>query len=115
MTSLETLLAAKAKAPLPPKAKGGRGAGRGAGAAGRGAGAAGRGVAKKPAAATKKAAGVVMPFWGYEMSRAQIMCRSGLPGPGQNHGIKFDDVGGPEKAAKLADAWVKAKKTERGL
>ena len=56
-------------------------------------------VLKKPAA--KKA----------EDSRSQIMCRTGKPGEGQNHAIKYAVAGGKAAAVKLANAWlVKQKK-----
>ena len=78
------------------------------------------GVGRPPAAGTagmaKRPAGAgTPPSWGYENSRNQIMCRTGIPGPGQSHGIKYDEAGGKAKAIKLADAWVKAKKLELGF
>ena len=63
------------------------------------------GVLKKPAAA--KSTG---PHWGFEESRKQIMCRTGKPGAGQSHAIKYEVVGGKAAAIKLADAWVAKQK-----
>ena len=46
------------------------------------------------------------PHWGFERSRGQLMCRTGLEGPNQCHAIKFKEVGGEAKAVRMANAWV---------
>ena len=105
LESIETLLAkggAAAKALAKPKAK----------ANGKkSAGAAGGGVMKKPAGAAKEKA----PHWGHEQKRKQVMCRTGLAGEGQCHGIKWEVVGGKKAAEALADKWVAAEKKKRGI
>ena len=45
------------------------------------------------------------PFFGVERSRKQVMCRSGLPGPGQCFAIKFG-AAGEAAAVKKAEAWL---------
>ena len=42
------------------------------------------------------------------------MCRTGMPGPGQSHAIKYEVVGGKKEAEKLADVWVAKKRKELG-
>jgi hypothetical protein len=89
-------VAAKVKAAARPKPQP---------AAGKGA----AGVLKRPAA------GGGVPHWGFEESRSQIMCRTGVIGVGQNHAIKYEIVGGKAAAIKLADTWVANKKKELGI
>eukprot|EP00969_Alexandrium_andersonii_P109793 4843529-Alexandrium_andersonii.AAC.1 len=50
-----------------------------------------------------------------EWSREQVMCRSGLPGPGQNKGFAFKKCGGKDGAIAQAERWVKAKNKELKL
>ena len=45
------------------------------------------------------------PFFGVERLRKQVMCRSGLPGPGQCFAIKFG-AAGEAAAVKKAEAWL---------
>ena len=46
------------------------------------------------------------PMWQWECTRSQIMCRTGLPGPGQCSAIKYKDEKEKKKAMKAADDWV---------
>ena len=48
----------------------------------------------------------------FEDSRKQIMCRTGLGGPGSTYRIQFKESGGRDKAIALADKWMK-KENER--
>jgi len=68
---------------------------------------------KRPAAAAAEKGGI--PYWGFEESRFQIMCRTGNKGAGQSHAIKYEVAGGKAEAVKLANAWVAKKKTELGI
>jgi hypothetical protein len=73
---------------------------------------------KRPSAsgAMKRPAGAIeLPYWGWELTRKQIMCRTGIPGPNQSQGIKFSVAGSKAKAVKLADEWVARHMKERGL
>jgi hypothetical protein len=73
---------------------------------------------KRPSAsgAMKRPAGAIEPpYWGWELTRKQIMCRTGIPGPNQSQGIKFSVAGSKAKAVKLADEWVARHMKERGL
>ena len=54
------------------------------------------------------------PYYGIEWSRNQVLCRSGLTGPGQTQAFKFQP-GEQEPAMKKAEAWVRKKCLERGL
>ena len=45
------------------------------------------------------------PFWAWERTRGQIMCRTGFKGPGNSHAINI--AGNEKDATKKADAWVK--------
>ena len=67
-------------------------------------------LAKRPAAAAS-----TDPKWGFENGRQQVMCRTGLPGEGQCHAIKFAVVGGRKAAAALGDKWLAAEKKKRGI
>jgi hypothetical protein len=69
---------------------------------------------KRPAAAAAAAAPIV-PYWGYENSRHQIMCRTGILGAGQSHAIKYEVAGGKAHAVTLANQWVAKKKKELGF
>ncbi len=51
------------------------------------------------------------PFWAWERTRGQIMCRTGFKGPGNSHAIKI--AGNEKDAAKKADAWVKEQTKNR--
>ena len=51
------------------------------------------------------------PWWNVEWSRSQIMCRTGLGGPGSTKAIKFTTAT-YEAAVKAADRWVVAAKKE---
>ena len=49
------------------------------------------------------------PSWSNEHSRSQILCRTGLRGPGQSHNIKYGPLEGitvPE-AIEMAKEWIK--------
>ena len=46
------------------------------------------------------------PTISWETSRNQVMCRSGLSGPGSTHRITFKEAGGAKKAYALAQAWL---------
>lgn len=72
------------------------------------------GILKRPAAASDMRYGGV-PHWKPECTRDQMMCRTGLVGPGQSHAIKWEVAGSRAKAAALADAWVVKKKKEMGI
>lgn len=51
------------------------------------------------------------PSFSVEHSREQVLCRTGLSGPGQTKTYTFASCGGQEAAKKKAEAWlVKAKK-----
>lgn len=56
-----------------------------------------------------KAKPVRKPFFGHEQSRHQYMCRSGLPGPGQNHAIQYNPKkkGDQDRAKKAAEKWLR--------
>ena len=73
---------------------------------------------KRPSAsgAMKRPAGAIEPpYWGWELTRKQTMCRTGIPGPNQSQGITFSVAGSKAKAVKLADEWVARHMKERGL
>ena len=42
----------------------------------------------------------------WETSRSQVMCRTGLSGPGSTHRITFKEAGGAKKAYALAEKWL---------
>lgn len=65
---------------------------------------------KKATAATaaKLTAWPRKPSIGWEVSRAQCMCRSGKGGTGSSKRISFEEAGGPKKAWKEAKRWLKA-------
>jgi hypothetical protein len=69
----------------------------------------------KVVANAKAAAKAAGPAWGYEESRKQVMCRTGLSGPGQSHAIKYEIAGGKAKAINMADAWVAKKRKAMGF
>ena len=117
LTTLEDVLAkGKTTAKSPPgvkataKAKA-AGAGAKADVSKRPAAAGGAKVLKKPAAGV----GEPNPHWGHEASREQVMCRTGLKGPGQCHAIKWEIAGGKRKAEQMADEWVKKQRAKFGL
>ena len=58
-------------------------------------------IKKRPAVATTE------PFFSCEWSRNQVMCRTGGAGPGWSHAIKFEEVGGVDKAVAAAHVGVK--------
>ena len=78
-------------------------------------------VAAKPkakAAGAPPASAAARPMWSYEWTRSQIMCRTGLKGPGQNHGIRWGpacDCKTSEDAKKRAEAWLKGELKKRKL
>jgi hypothetical protein len=55
------------------------------------------------------------PTWGWERTRSQIVCRTGLKGAGQTHTIKYSDKNDAKKAEKKADAWLVAQRKKFGL
>lgn len=63
---------------------------------------------KSQAGATSKAktAEVARPYFNVERSRSQVMCRTGLRGPGSSFAIKYDE-GGEAAAIKKAQKWVR--------
>ena len=92
------------------------------------------GALKRPAAAAPKAEGAKKakasaqlvakpaampaaraPFSGMERTRQQVMCRTGLQGPGQTHRITWASAGGEEAAVAQAKAWVAKQRRLRGL
>ena len=79
------------------------------------AAAAAKPMIKRPAAEDKSKKYDGIPHWGFEDSRSQIMCRTGLEGAGQSHAIKYEVAGGRANAIKLADQWVAKKKKEVGI
>ena len=62
-------------------------------------------------AAEKKA----KPMWGWESTRSQIVCRTGVPGPGQCYLIKYSNEKEKKAAAKEADAWVATQRKKFGI
>lgn len=54
------------------------------------------------------------PFYCYERSRMQIMCRTGIMGPGQSHAIKYGE-GGEAAAEAKAKKWVQSQRKLRKL
>ena len=42
----------------------------------------------------------------WELSRDQVMCRTGKGGPGSTHRIGFKESGSPKKAWSLAEKWL---------
>ena len=58
------------------------------------------------------------PSWGVERSRKQIMCRSGLGGPGSTEKIVYGKnckYASERLARAAAIKWVQAMKKKRGL
>ncbi len=53
------------------------------------------------------------PFYGIEHTRFQVMCRTGLKGPGQSHKIPFN--GNQANAIRLANEWVRNEWKKRGM
>ena len=101
-------------------AKAGKGAPKKFDTAGKG----GDGKAEAPLAKGKGKGGEAVaplegarPHFGVESTRSQIMCRTGLKGPGQTHAIKFGGTSGRPKAKALAEAaaWVKAERKRFGI
>jgi hypothetical protein len=68
-------------------------------------------IMKKPAAKSSNGT----PFWCYEESRQQVLCRTGQRGTGQSLAIKYAVAGSKAAAVKLANAWVAKKKGELGI
>jgi hypothetical protein len=71
-----------------------------------------KGGGAKKKAEVKKGGGKVDEKMGkaayaFEESRKQIMCRTGLGGPGSTFRIEFKGAGGRDKAIELADKWCK--------
>lgn len=55
------------------------------------------------------------PSWGWERTRSQIVCRTGLKGAGQTHTIKYSNKNDSKKAEKEADAWVVQQRKKFGF
>ena len=55
------------------------------------------------------------PTWGWERTRSQIVCRTGLKGTGQTHTIKYHNKNDAKKAEKEADAWLVVQRKKFGL
>ena len=54
------------------------------------------------------------PYFTVEHTRRQVMCRTGLKGPGDYHAIKFGDgPEGAEQAIKAATKWVEKQKGQQ--
>ena len=73
-------------------------------------------VMKRPAAAPPhgaKAHKRKPPYFTVERSRNQLMCRTGLGGPGSSHKIKIE--GSEAAAVKRAEAWVAEERIRQGL
>lgn len=69
-----------------------------------------------PTSEAKAGMGSKPPGWCFEHSRSQIMCRTGVPGPGQNHAIKYGGKSGRTKAQaeSEAEAWLKKERVRQG-
>lgn len=56
------------------------------------------------------------PAYAVEWSRNQVMCRTGMKGPGQSTAIKFSDHGGSsDKAIAAAKKWVRKQEKKLGI
>ena len=49
-----------------------------------------------------------MPHYGIERTRDQVLCRTGLKGPGETKAFTFKASGGEAKAVAKAKIWVAA-------
>jgi hypothetical protein len=70
---------------------------------------------QKSSPPVKKAELKAKPIWAWEATRCQIMCRTGLAGPGQCHAIKCKDDKEKKKAVKAADEWVAQQRKKLGI
>ena len=66
----------------------------------------------KPAVPTVKTPAVAKPTKGWEHTRSQILCRTGLKGAGQSKAFKFKagDAASMKKATLQADRWIAAER-----
>ena len=70
---------------------------------------------QKSSPPVKKAELKAKPIWAWEATRGQIMCRTGLAGPGQRDAINYKDDKEKKKAVKAADEWVAQQRKKFGI